>query len=550
MIRTEKINFVEFFLYPSKIEKIVYSVVILLLLPVVFFLVYITGGIKFVYSHSMYFPIILASLFWGIKGGLFIAFAGGIILGPFMPIDVITGEKQVLTNWIYRLLFFTSISGILGFFKDKLKQNIERLRFIVTHDERTGLLNTTSLLVDNDIKKLFIDSDKEICVISLVWKNYQDIINMFGFEVSTEIILELAKRIHKYYRDNYKLIQSGNSSFYIFLEGDNILFVQNQIQHLLDSSFMINKIPFYIEFAIGSARYDASESSDFTSLQKASIASTHSQKTGIPSSTYDDKLISVNKRNLLLLGEFPNALKNNNIILYYQPKIDLKTNKMVGMEALVRWLHPEIGLIRPLDFLPIVEESNLIHQLTESVLLQSLEKCIEINNNKLPLSISINISPKDLTNPKFLEHIISLLDKYKIETNYIEFEITESSMVINPEKVISILNSLKHFKISLSIDDFGTGYSSLAYLSRFPIDYIKIDQFFVKNIYNIKGIDSIIKATIDLTHDLGFKVIAEGIEDEKTESKLIEMGCDIGQGYLYSKPLPDSEILTFSWKNV
>ncbi|MCF7858022.1 MAG: bifunctional diguanylate cyclase/phosphodiesterase [Candidatus Cloacimonetes bacterium] len=538
-------DFLRIFLFPKTATKVIFSICILLLLPLVYYFVYITGGIKFVFSHSMYLPIILASLFWGIKGGFVISIVGGLLLGPLMPIDVYTGEKQLLINWIYRLLFFITISVILGLFRDKLKQNIQKLKYYSTHDEYTGLLNISSLRVDDDIKIFIENSNNHICIVSLLWNNYQDLINMLGIDITTDIIKDLDKRFYDYYKNSYRIIQAGKSSFYLILYGDDIDFIHNQIQHLTDRPIVINNIPFYIEFSIGSVMYDSLGSNDLDSFQKASIAANYSQKKGISPSIFDEDKIVINKNNIQLMGEFPHAVKNGQIILYYQPKFDISTKQPVGMEALVRWIHPEKGMIAPMDFIPVIEESNLIHQLTESVIKQGLEKSKEFIKNKLLYTISINISPKNLINPRFIEIIINLLDKHSMSPDSIEFEITESALMCNPEKVNLILNTLKQFKISLSIDDFGTGYSSLAYLSRFPIDYIKIDQYFIKNLFNIKGINSIIKAAINLSHDLGIKVIAEGIEDEKTCFELMNMGCDIGQGYLYSKPLPSSEIFTF-----
>ena len=250
-----------------------------------------------------------------------------------------------------------------------------------------------------------------------------------------------------------------------------------------------------------------------------------------------------------MLGEFPAAIQNKQTILYYQPKIDLQTKKTIGMEALIRWNHPEKGMICPADFIPLVEESNLIHPLTDFVLNQSLYKLHEFNSKGYYPTISVNISPKNILNPGFLDRVAFILEQYDVKKECIEFEITESSLMFNPEKVNLILRSFKNHNIKLSIDDFGTGYSSLSYLSRFPIDIIKLDQFFIRQLSLMKGTYYIVESAINLAHNLGLKIIAEGIEDEATEKMLIEMGCDMGQGFLYSKPLNDQDINSWIEKN-
>lgn len=543
METNKRIDIFDLFLFPNTKTRIIISTLILVLIPLISFFVYETGGIKYVFSHSMYLPIILAGIFWGMKVGLLVAIAGGLLLGPLMPIDVILGEEQLLINWLYRLLFFIIISLIVGWFRDALRKNLQKLKYVSSHNEDTGLLNMVSLKVDNEIIDKLNNPKKDILVVSLLWNNYHEIINMFGIEITIEIVKEIDNRFLKYFHENYKLLQSEMSSLYAIIENDDVDFCLQQIQYALDKPFTIQSIPFYVEFSIGITGYDRLGTEDFDSFQKANIASLYSRKIGLPSSVFDENKILINKNNLLLLGEFPKAIKDRHIVLYYQPKIDLRTKKPVGMEALIRWLHPDKGLIAPMDFIPLVEKSNLIHIVTEFVLHQSFMKMNKFMDLNFYLSMSVNISPKNLLNPRFLEQVMDIFDKYSIPSNSVEFEITESALMHNPEKVNNILNSLKDYNVQLSIDDFGTGYSSLAYLSRFPIDAIKIDQFFVKQLFTLDGMKHIIKAAIDLSHNLGLKVIAEGIEDEKTELELINMGCDMGQGYLYSRPLSDSEIL-------
>lgn len=242
-------------------------------------------------------------------------------------------------------------------------------------------------------------------------------------------------------------------------------------------------------------------------------------------------------------------MKDNQVILYYQPKIEIATNKTYGFEALVRWEHPEKGMISPGDFIPIVEETQLINPLTEWVLDKSLIKLKELHENDIKSSFAINISTKNLQNPRFLEKVVSIFEKHHMASSDIEFEITESALMGNPEKSRYLLDNLKNYNIILSIDDFGTGYSSLAYLSRLPVNNIKIDQYFIKNLTKDVGVRHIVKATIDLSHNIGLKVIAEGVENKEALDILKEFNCDYAQGYYFSKPFPDTQLLDWLNKN-
>ena len=530
-------------LLSSRSMNIVFTIIIIASLPLIYFLVYETGGIKYVFSHTMYIPIIFAGIFWGFRGGTFIGIVGGFLLGPLMPIDTLTGELQLFINWVYRMVYFFIVGATVGAFSDFLKQYIKKMHYLSTHNSETGLYNMVSLYLDKDIVA-FLNQKTRINVMSISWINIDEIINNFGMKICFSVTKELNERIKKVFNDKYIFIHSDISKFYVLVQCEQPKLCLNQIEHLIIEPFIINNIPFYAEFTIGLAEYEKQENG-ISSFQKANMATLYAKKSGVGSSIFNDQNIITTKKNLLLLGEFPTAIQNHQTILYYQPKVDLETRKTIGMEALIRWMHPEKGLICPADFVPLVEESNLIHPMTDFVLNESLCKLHQFNMNGFYPTISINISPKNILNPGFIDRVADILDQHDVKKECIEFEITESSLMFNPEKINLILRSFKNHNIKLSIDDFGTGYSSLSYLSRFPIDIIKLDQFFIRQLSILKSTYYIVESAINLAHNLGLKIIAEGIEDEKTEKILIEMGCDMGQGYLYSKPLNDQEI--YSW---
>jgi EAL domain-containing protein (putative c-di-GMP-specific phosphodiesterase class I) len=541
-------NSIQALLLSSKSMSFVFTILIIASLPLIYLFVYQTGGIKYVFSHTMYIPIIFSGIFWGFKGGGFIGIVGGLVLGPLMPIDTITGEKQLFINWFYRTIYFFIVGTTVGVFSDFLKDYIKKMHYVSTHNNETGLYNIVSLYMDKKITA-FLNKNTKINVVSISWINIDEIINNFGMKICFSVIKELNERMKKIFtEERFIFIHSDISKYYALIECDQPRLCLNQIDRLISEPFLINNIPFYAEFAVGLAEYDKSDS-ELTPFQKANMATLYAKKSGMSTSIFNDNNITITKNNLILLGEFPAAIQNKQTILYYQPKIDLQTKKTIGMEALIRWNHPEKGMICPADFIPLVEESNLIHPLTDFVLNQSLYKLHEFNSKGYYPTISVNISPKNILNPGFLDRVAFILEQYDVKKECIEFEITESSLMFNPEKVNLILRSFKNHNIKLSIDDFGTGYSSLSYLSRFPIDIIKLDQFFIRQLSLMKGTYYIVESAINLAHNLGLKIIAEGIEDEATEKMLIEMGCDMGQGFLYSKPLNDQDINSWIEKN-
>jgi len=246
---------------------------------------------------------------------------------------------------------------------------------------------------------------------------------------------------------------------------------------------------------------------------------------------------------LTMMGELRKAIANDELVLYYQPKIDLHTRRISGVEALVRWQHPEHGFLPPDEFIPMAERTGLIKLLSITVLKEALSQAEELHKKNLKLSISINLSPSTFLDSDLPDLIIGMLSLYEIPPAYIIFEITESSMIKDPDLALEILNRLTKRGLKISIDDFGTGYSSLAYLKKLPVNEIKIDKSFVTDMLTSENDAVIVKSIIDLSHNLGLNVVAEGVEDKETVDRLQSLGCDVLQGYYFSKPLSSKDFL-------
>jgi predicted signal transduction protein with EAL and GGDEF domain len=245
---------------------------------------------------------------------------------------------------------------------------------------------------------------------------------------------------------------------------------------------------------------------------------------------------------LAVAHELRRAIDGGELLLHYQPKAHLRSGLVTRVEALVRWRHPERGMVPPMQFIPLAERTGLVKPMTTKILDIAMEQCLAWQEKGTPISIAVNLSTRTLQESFLPELIESLLARWKVEPQFLKLEITESSMMSEPDRVIGMLEKVQAMGVHLSLDDFGTGFSSLAYLRRLPVDEIKIDQSFVKEMTRNASDAEIVRATIDLSHNLGRQVVAEGIEDADTWAMLRDLGCDLGQGYYLSKPLPADEL--------
>ena len=245
-------------------------------------------------------------------------------------------------------------------------------------------------------------------------------------------------------------------------------------------------------------------------------------------------------RRLSLLSDVRRALTMGEMVVHYQPKMHLNDLRVRGAEALVRWQHPELGLLPPGAFVPAVEQTGLISSLTRYVLERSISQCAEWRQEGRDLTVAVDLSARDLLDQRLATEIESMLSAHGVPPQALGLEITESMIMSDPERAISILTRLSDLGIRLSVDDFGTGYSSLANLKHLPISELKIDRSFVTSMLQDESDLIIVRSTINLGHDLGLEVLAEGVEDEPTLQQLALLGCDEAQGYHLGRPLPPS----------
>ncbi len=521
----------------------------------VYTLVYMTGGIKFVYSHTMYLIILLAGFLLGSRAGLFFGILAGIVLGPMMPIDVKTGEIQHASNWLYRLGVFSLVGFLSGFASDQALAYQGRLRWLFEHNSSTKLQNRNAMF-DRLIE---ISHDKPTANIHILvivsFENAMELKSAFGYAVIEEVTLKLAQRFEKLclrFEVNHlgkHIYHTDTAQIGILLNMENRR-VDTLLAELTEASrehILYNQVPIHIDTRMGYVTFSQVAESPEVYLHRAEAALTVAYAKVRDSVAYSLEIMTATEDNLSLLGELKDAIKNGQLSMHYQPKVDIATGNILGVEALMRWQHPKRGNIPPAVFIPRAEQSTLIELITEFALEQAIAQIAAWQQCGVFISIAVNISTRNLLQPGFTEFILGLLEQHGVSGEWLELEVTEGALMMDMERTINELRRLAELKIIISIDDFGTGYSSLQYLHQLPISLLKIDQSFVSRLPSDKGAAYILEAAVMLAHNMGIKAIAEGVENAEIYEFLGDIGCDLAQGFLISQPLPAIEFL--QWYN-
>ncbi|WP_422666771.1 putative bifunctional diguanylate cyclase/phosphodiesterase [Candidatus Manganitrophus noduliformans] len=332
---------------------------------------------------------------------------------------------------------------------------------------------------------------------------------------------------------------------------DDIHAVAQKILHALEKPMMIEGLPIEVELGIGIAIYPDHGANPETLLQRADVAMYTAKENGNGYAIYEEKLNQYSPRRLVLLGELRHAIDKNELLLHFQPKVDLESDCVVGVEALARWQHPEHGFIPPNEFIIPAEKSGLIKPLTQWVLNAALQQCHTWQQQGIQINVAVNLSRRNLQDSQLPDLIAQLLLTYHLEPTCLGLEITESSIMSDPTHAVEVLTRLSGMGIQISIDDFGTGYSSLSSLAKLPVSSLKIDKSFILGMTENKNA-MIVKSTIGLAHHLGLNVVAEGVESGDLLEKLSAFGCDEAQGYFISRPVPAEDLTRWlresSWR--
>lgn len=415
-----------------------------------------------------------------------------------------------------------------------------------THDSLTGLPNRVLLLdrLDQAIHIAFREK-QSLALLVLDLDHFKDINDTLGHHSGDQLLKHVALRLQGVVRDSDTLARLGGDEFAIMLplvkERHYVQIVIEKIQNAFLSPFVVGGLSLDVQASIGIAIFPEHGKDVDTIMQRADVAMYVAKQNNDGFAIYSPKHDKHTPKRLTLMGELRQAIDNGDLVLHYQPKINIRGNCTNGVEALVRWQHEEHGLIQPNDFIPLAERTGLIKQLFFWVVKTALEQAEQWHKDQLKIGIAINLSPSTLLDADLPDIITGLLASSNVPANYLTFEITEGSIIKDPERALDILVRLSKMGINISIDDFGTGYSSLAYLRKMPVSELKIDQSFVQDMLINENDEVIVRSTIDLAHNMGLKVVAEGVEEEEIAVRLKELGCDIIQGYFFSRPLNNND---------
>ncbi|WP_440211082.1 sensor domain-containing protein [Cytobacillus praedii] len=443
----------------------------------------------------------------------------------------------------------TEIEGIYVIIKDISEQaeNAETIRYMAFHDQLTGLLNRRALLGDldkyiSDAKK----SGKEFALLSIDLDRFKYLNDSLGHLVGDEILKKVAERLCEFRHKNYSVYRQGGDEFIILLpladRGKARRFAQNILARFA-SSFYLHSKEYYITPSIGVSMYPNDGKNAEALIKNADEALFRVKEKGKAHFQFYRSEMNSIINNVVELETFlRKAIDRNELTLYYQPQIDLKTMKITSYEALLRWNNRELGFISPAEFIPLAEDTGLIIPIGTWVI-ETVCKQIKdwSDQGNKEFKIAINISPKQFQQHSLVAIIQKAIEKHRIHPKCLEIEITEGAMQ-DTKDTAPILTGLKDLGVSISVDDFGTGYSSLSYLKQFPIDVLKIDKSFVKDVHVNEKDAAITTTIIHLGRSLGMEVIAEGVENEEQAQFLFHANCHKAQGFLYSKPLPAEDI--------
>ncbi len=434
----------------------------------------------------------------------------------------------------------------------------KKLLHMAMHDPRTNFPNR--MMLQHKIGELVEVEKKEKFYVFVVYLNHFDDINhSLGYHNGDKILMQVAVRLG----DLANLINGairidntgGNEDFLSVMEGVNFAFLIDgnitdiDVNKIADSVLSDLQRPFDyhgmsldIGALIGISEYPAHGKNANMLMQHAHVAMELAHGNADHYAIYSSGEDPYSARKLMLMVELRAAIEHNNLKLYYQPQMSLLTEEVIGVEALIRWIHPKLGFIPPDEFIPIAEQTGLIKQLTRWVLKEGIKKCHYFFAKDQPIRISLNISPKNIQEPDFGRFVVDSLADYSLPNDLLMLEVTEN---INLEGNLIAQKNLEYLNskmIRFSIDDFGTGYSSLAYLKQLPLAELKIDKSFVMDMENNPDDIMIVHTTIEMGHNLGMEIVAEGVEDAGCWSLLRDLGCDIAQGYYFARPMPEEDL--------
>lgn len=434
---------------------------------------------------------------------------------------------------------------------EALRESKEKFRHAAFHDSLTDLPNRNYFIetLGFSLKKIKQGVKFKFAVLFLDLNRFKTINDSLGHSTGDRLILNVAKRLGTALREGDLVARFSGDEFAIILNDisslDEAVEFAEIINHKISKPFTVNGRQVFTSVSIGIAQGNENYLEAEDVLRDADIAMYYAKESGTSHVVFDPAMHTKAVTLLQLETDLRCAIEREEMLAYYQPIIDLATMRLVGFETLMRWKHPQRGIIPPNEFIPVSEDTGLIVPLTLWILRKSCRQLVQWQNESPAnkhLMMSVNLSGKHFAHPELVQQITDILHETQINPRSIKLELTESAIMENAETAIEMLSKIRELGVQVSIDDFGTGYSSLSYLHRFPIDMLKVDRSFVSSMEDGTENGEIVRTVIALAKTLGLSVVAEGIESIHQLHQLRVLGCEYGQGYLFSRPVPVEEV--------
>jgi len=453
----------------------------------------------------------------------------------------VIGVLQLVLVTLYLSLF-----PLLRQVTRRLRGQVEQIEKLALYDALTGLANRR--LFHDRLEQAFLHAQRNgagFALMLLDLDRFKEINDTLGHQTGDAVLEHLAARLRDVARATDTVARLGGDEFALVLEGApdsaSALFVAERIRRALDDPFVIDDMPLELETSIGIAIYPRHGDDAEQLLKRADLAlyaSKDSHQPVVYASVHDQHLAD----GLGLVAHIRKAIENGELVVHYQPEIDLATGETKRVEALVRWNHPERGLLLPESFIPLARQSALVRPITRHVLDAALGQCRAWQDLGIQVGVAVNLAGRDLDDAQLEEEVSEALRRWRIEPELLELEIPESAIVSERERVHKVVARLSERGVRIAVDDFGSRYASLSHLKQLPVDVLKVDMSFVQNVGTNRDDDAIVRSTIDLAHSLGISVVAERVERDDVLQRLRALGCDLAQGFCLARPAPAADI--------
>ena len=488
--------------------------------------------------------------------GEFTGDAKAKVVGAFevyLPYNPIASAIWADTKVLYKTLAIGGVVLFLGLFRlmqsasRRLRVQVADNRHQALHDSLTGLANRALLRdrIDQAIEQAK-RSGTVSSVLLLDVDRFKELNDAFGHVRGDQLLIAIAERLVSRVRSSDSIARLGGDEFALMVSGlansADATIVADDIQRALAEPFDIDGIQVDVRVSIGIASAPDNGDDADTLLRHADVAMYAAKHSHTEIEVYRVEVDHYRPERLSLVSDFRRAMDAGELVLYFQPKLDLKTNRVFGCEALIRWAHPTRGILPPGMFMPMVETTELIKPLTVQLIDQAMRFAHDMRAIGHELSVAVNLSARSTVDLRLPDQVSEILAKYRLPASTLELELTESAVLDNPMRAKAVLESVAELGVPISVDDFGTGYASISYLTELPIATLKIDRSFAHDVITNPKSEAVVSFSVALAANLGLKVVAEGIEDIPTLQALRRLGCDQIQGYVVCRPIPGFEL--------